>query len=327
MCRAAVVNKMLWICSACVPVCSLNILSSSLLETDTQVDLTNGRNASHRGPRPLCLLLSLLIILCRVDAPPHSIPRSLALSLPLSLTYSHLHHCHLPITLSLHFLSFFLSRGSFSTTASISKLLLRLLWTVADVFFCNLHACSCATQDPPWDISFKCVYGWMLAQWNFLLKSYCSHFSLYGCSPHIQAICQVTMIGAGTCKQDICIQEIGNITMCIPTRSHYERAKILLHRQKEETEKWAVLTRILIHSCTQERQPQKNDTYKTGLAPSQVLHIWTRTSQSKTFKQMTLDFLCSNWVTRRAAVWWVMMVLTETKVFLMNSSSRSTWVV
>lgn len=42
----------------------------------------------------------------------------------------------------------------------------------------------------------------------FLLKSYCSHFSLYSCFSHIQAICQVTMTGAGMCKQDICIQEI-----------------------------------------------------------------------------------------------------------------------
>ena len=50
----------------------------------------------------------------------------------------------------------------------------------------------------------------------FLLKSYYSHFSSYSCSPHIQAICQVTMTGAGTCKQDICIQEIALLQCAFP---------------------------------------------------------------------------------------------------------------
>lgn len=49
----------------------------------------------------------------------------------------------------------------------------------------------------------------------FLLKSHHSHFSLY-CFPHIQTICQVTMTGAGMCKQDICIQEIALLQCAFP---------------------------------------------------------------------------------------------------------------
>lgn len=51
---------------------------------------------------------------------------------------------------------------------------------------------------------------------DFLLKSYYSHFSSYGCFSHIQAICQVTMTGAGMCKQDICIQEIALLQCAFP---------------------------------------------------------------------------------------------------------------
>lgn len=50
----------------------------------------------------------------------------------------------------------------------------------------------------------------------FLLKSYYSHFSQYSRFPHIQAICQVTMTGAGMCKQDICIQEIALLQCAFP---------------------------------------------------------------------------------------------------------------
>lgn len=59
----------------------------------------------------------------------------------------------------------------------------------------------------------------------FLLKSYYSHFSLYSCFSHIQAICQVTMTGAGTCKQDICIQEIALLQCAFPQAATMRETK------------------------------------------------------------------------------------------------------
>lgn len=69
------------------------------------------------------------------------------------------------------------------------------------------------------DISFKDVYSGKYTYngfFFFLLKSYYSHFSQYSRFPHIQAICQVTMTGAGMCKQDICIQEIALLQCAFP---------------------------------------------------------------------------------------------------------------
>lgn len=77
----------------------------------------------------------------------------------------------------------------------------------------------CETRDLPRDISFKDVYSGKYTYngfFFFLLKSYYSHFSQYSPFPHIQAICQVTMTGAGMCKQDICIQEIALLQCAFP---------------------------------------------------------------------------------------------------------------
>lgn len=52
-------------------------------------------------------------------------------------------------------------------------------------------------------------------------RNRCFYLSLttlifHGCFPHIQAICQVTMTGAGTCEQDICRQEIALLQCALP---------------------------------------------------------------------------------------------------------------
>lgn len=92
--------------------------------------------------------------------------------------------------------------------------------------------CACGRVKPETllcDISFKHVLCCESRHNRFFIEVYYSHFSSYSCFPHIRAICQVTMTGAGTCKQDICIQEIAFTTMCIPTSCHCVRAKIWLH--------------------------------------------------------------------------------------------------
>lgn len=110
-------NQRLWIGSAGVLERFQNIPSSSLLETDSQVDLAAAANPSHWGLRPFCLDAFNTLLSCRPSL----------FSLPLFLTNSHLHPslfpCYLPDTSSLHLLLFFLviSRRSFSTTSSISK--------------------------------------------------------------------------------------------------------------------------------------------------------------------------------------------------------------
>lgn len=62
-----------------------------------------------------------------------------------------------------------------------------------------------------------------------LLKSYHSHFSSYGCVSYTRAICQVTMTGAGTCKQAICIQEIALLQCAFPTSCHCKGARRRFH--------------------------------------------------------------------------------------------------
>lgn len=80
----AIVNQKLWISSVGVLQLFQNIPSSSLLETDSQVDLAATVNASHRGHSVSCNILPLSIILS-------SVMSTLPIRSPSFLTNSHLH--------------------------------------------------------------------------------------------------------------------------------------------------------------------------------------------------------------------------------------------
>lgn len=264
----AVVNQRLWISSAGVLEHFQNIPSSSLPETDSQVDLAATLNASHRGLRPFCLLQHPLAF---------SNPLSRRPSLFSFLTNSHLQlslfPCHLPITSSLHFLLFFLiiSRRSFSTASSRAQARCYGAVLNSGLELSVIRMCVVV-----WNLrhQFQACLELRVGTIDFLLKSYYSHFSWYSCFPHIQAICQVTMTGAGTCKQDICIQEIALLQRAFPQAVTMREPKYGYVSAEGGNWKIACANNNTVHAGTS-ATTHKHIHIKQEVAPRRALNIRT----------------------------------------------------
>lgn len=196
----------------------------------------------------------------------------------------------------------------------------KLLWSCSEEWprsFCN--SCVCVVV---WNLrhQFQACLVLRVGTIDFLLKSYCSHFSSYSCFPHIQAICQVTMTGAGTCKQDICIQEIALLRCAFPQAVTMREPKY--GYISAEGGNWKIAcadnnTLAHMHTGTS-ATTHKHIHIKQGVAPSRALNIRTLKWNIRTNDCRLLFFFavvcapCSNRLTRGAAVWGVMMEFSQT---------------
>lgn len=121
---------------------------------------------------------------------------------------------------------------------------------------------------------------------SFLLKSYYPHFSWYSCFPHIQAICQVTMTGAGTCKQDICIQEIALLHCAFPQAVTAREPKYGYISAEGPSWQIAFPDNVLM------RMTRKCVHVKQEVAPAVVLN-WSTQGSSIKIKDCRLLLSCS----------------------------------